>query len=156
MEERTNRDLIKIPLLMIAISLIGVFVMNKTRLSYISSIGFGKILSLSVGDTSSRRFTLTDINNNITSFNAGFSKNVHVLLSSSESKNIKDGLKFDIINPKGEIVDSGILYDGKRVTGVYKGMAGEWKVILYFEDNTASSMIDFGYSVTSNREKTWR
>lgn len=35
-------------------------------------------------------------------------------------------------------------------------MAGEWRIILHFEGNNASSMIDYGYSITSKREGTWK
>lgn len=149
MKEGIEKRFIKVPLIIISILLIGGWIINKTSLVDSSLISFG--------DTSRRGGKLISIDNNIISFEAGYLKDyVNILLSSSESENIKEGLKFDIINPNGEIVDSGILYDGKRFTEVYNGIAGEWKIILHFEDNNASSMLDYGYSITSKRKQTWR
>lgn len=149
MKERIEKSLIEVSLIIILILLIGVLIKNKTSINDISL--------MSIGDTSTRGSKLTNKDNNITSFDVGYLKPyVHILLSSSKSENIEEGLKFDIINPNGEIIDSGILYDGKRFTEVYKGVPGEWRIILHFEGNNASSMIDYGYSITSKREETWK
>lgn len=157
MKKRKVNNSIKITSILIIILLLGAFIINKINPSYISTMGLNKFSLTSIGDTSTRGVKLMDINNNIITFDAGsFKKYVHILLGSSKGENIEDGLKFDIINPKGEVVDSGILYAGKRVTEVYDGMSGEWKIVLHFEDDDASSMIDYGYSITSKREKSWR
>lgn len=150
MKKRKISNSIIIKYILIIILLIGAFIINKIRTSNISTMSLNKFSLMGIGDTSTRGVKLMDINNNIIAFDSGyFKKYVHILLGSSKDENIEDGLKFEIINPKGEVVDSGILYEGKRVTEVYDGMVGEWKIVLYFEDNDTSSMIDYGYSITS-------
>lgn len=76
MKERNEKSLIKVPLIIILIVLMGVWVINKINLADISLMSFG--------DTSTRGGKLTNIDNNITTFDVGFLKDyVHILLSSS-------------------------------------------------------------------------
>ena len=144
-----KKGLLKISLIIITILLISGWIINETS--------FADNSLMSIGDTSTRGGKLISRDNNIISFEAGYLKDyVNILLSSNKSENIKEGLKFDIINPEGKIVDSGILYDEKRFTEVYNGIAGEWKIILHFENDNASTKLDYGYSITSKRKQTWR
>lgn len=156
MEKRRKLSFIK-PLLIITVILLGILVINKTSFDSISSSNIGEVLSRSVGDSSLRSGRLTNMDNNITTFTSGFLKKyVYILIGTSKSENIENGLEFEIINPNGDVVDSGIVYDDKRFINVYDGMAGEWEIRYNFEDSDESTMIDFGYSITSKEGKTWK
>ena len=131
MKKQNKKNLLKIILILIVIFVIGVFII-KTR---------------GIGSTSFVGGNLRDINSNTITFDSGFLHDYdHVMLESTDSKNIEDGLEFDVINPKGEKVTSGRLYDHKIFRERYNSMAGEWKIILYFKDDSSSSMINVGFA----------
>lgn len=138
MKKTTKMFLTKCVLILLSIVIIGVSIINKT----------------SIGDTTLVRAKLRSEDDNIISFDSGFFKDyVHIMLKMSLSENIENGLKFDVINPKGENIDNGILYDGEEFNEAYKGMAGEWKIILYFEDNNSSARVASGFSSTSKKDR---
>ena len=100
MKKGIEKGFIKIPLIVI-ILLIGGWIINETSFADNSLMSFG--------DTSRRGEKLINRSNNVISFEVGYLKKcVHILLGTSESENIEEGVKFDIINPNGEVVDSGI------------------------------------------------
>lgn len=108
-----------------------------------------------IGSSSMISGELRGINNNTIVFNSGFLHDyVHVILESEHSKNIEDALEFDIINPKGEKVTSGKLYDNKIFKETYKSMQGEWKIVLHFKDNNSNSIVTYGYSINSKKENS--
>lgn len=110
-----------------------------------------------IGSTSTVAGDLRSINNNEIVFNSGFLHDyVHIILESRDSKNLEGGLEFDIINPKGEKVTSGQLYDNKVFRERYKSMSGEWKIVFHFKDNNSSSMINYGYAINSKKENNMR
>jgi hypothetical protein len=141
MKKQNKKNLLKIILILIVIFVIGVFIIKTSGLGSTSSVG-GK---------------LSDINSNTITFDSGFLQNYdHVMLESTDSKNIEDGLEFDIINPKGEKVTSGRLHDNQIFKARYNSMAGEWKIILHFKDDSSSSMINFGFALSSEKENSMR
>lgn len=141
MKKQNKKNLLKIILILIVIFVIGVFII-KTR---------------GIGSTSFVAGELRDINCNTITFDSGFFHDyAHVMLESTKSKNIEDGLEFDVINPKGEKVTSGRLYDNEIFRERYKSMAGEWKIILHFKDNSSSSMINVGFAVNSKEENNMK
>lgn len=81
---------------------------------------------------------------------------VHVMLESKNSTNIEEGIQFDIINPKGEKVYSGILNDGKTFREDYKNVAGDWKIKLHFENSQSFATIDTGFAINSKKENSMR
>ncbi|WP_027632779.1 hypothetical protein [Clostridium hydrogeniformans] len=100
---------------------------------------------------------IMDRNNNEIVFSSGPSdRYVNIMLESTGSKNVSEGLEFHIINPKGERVKTGILYDNETFREAYEGMEGQWKVIIYFENNNSSSMMKFGYNIGPKKENTMR
>lgn len=141
MKKQNKKNLIKIALILVFLIVTGIFVI-KIR---------------GIGATSNVATSIRDINSNIITFDSGFLQDYdHIMLESTKSENIEDGLEFDIINPKGEKVTSGRLYDNEIFRERYESMAGEWKIVLHFEDNSSSSMINVGFAVNSKKENNMR
>ena len=79
------------------------------------------------------------------------------LLESTKSKNLEEGLEFDVIYPKCEKITSGRLdNDNEIFREKYKNIEGEWKIVLHFEDNSSSSMIKVGFAVNFKEENNLR
>jgi len=141
MKKQSKKNLLKLTLIIVVLFFIVIFII-KTR---------------GVGSHSSVSGQIRDINSNTITFDSGFIHDYdHVMLESTDSKNIENGLEFDVINPKGEKVTSGRLYDHKIFRERYKSMAGEWKIILYFKDDSSNSMINVGFAVNSKKENNMR
>ncbi len=136
MKKRSKRLLTTITVL-IALLVAVVFIIRKTD----------------VGGVGLVHLQAKDINNNTIVFTSdSFHDYVHVMLKTTENKNIENPLEFDVINPKGEKVISGQLHENEVFKHTFKKMKGEWKVVLHYKNNDSSSMIDFGYRISFKKE----
>ncbi|MGL5869035.1 hypothetical protein [Clostridium chrysemydis] len=140
----------------------------KKRTKRVTLIMFTVILSLGVAfifyckhfDVFTEKMIACEVrneNNNIITFNTKpfIHDYVNISLGYEDSKNIKDDISFEIINPKGEIVKAGVLNEKEVLKENLKAKSGEWKVKLNLKDNE-SAMINFGYAVSSSKENNMK
>lgn len=142
MKKESKKKLFKIIIMIVTLLFTGVLVIR------IGNIGATSVVS---GE-------LRDINKNTIVFDSRLfvHKYVHIMIESTDGKKIEDGLEFEVINPKGEKVISGALYDNEVFREKYKNITGEWKIVLRFKDNSSSSMINVGFAVNSKEENNMR
>lgn len=141
MKKENKKTLLKVILVFISLLIIVVLIIKWQGIG-----SYSKVFS-----------EIRDINKNTISLDSHFflHDNVHIMLESTKSENIEDGLEFDIINPKGEIVTSGRLYDNQVIRENYENITGEWKVVLNFNTDS-SSFINIGFAVNSKEENNMR
>lgn len=141
MKKTTKKNLLILFVSIILLLFTGIYACKKFDLNT-SLLSFGELITIN--------------NNEIVFFDAGFLALLHDYVNISfqceKSENLEDGLKFDIINPKGEVVESGMLTDGEIFSKSYNATRGEWKVVFNLKDEDSKVTINGAYSVNSTKD----
>lgn len=140
MKKRTKKFLAAIVVFLFSICAISILVINKTRLFDLCLVGGERI---------------DKYNDEITFTASPFKSYMHIMLEIDDKTNLKNGLSYEIINPKGKVVETGVLQENIRVNKSCKGMSGEWKVKFDFVDDS-KLIIMIGFASTSIKENNMK
>ncbi|MGL5415660.1 MAG: hypothetical protein ACRDAU_08370 [Clostridium sp.] len=139
MKKRTKKNILVILSVVIIISILGIVYVRKT----------GKFTSSTVFSE------MRDSKNSEVVESVGFlHTKVHLMLKIEDIEELNSGLSFEVINPKGDVVDSGVLKENEVYRKTYESEAGEWKIKFDFPTEKSKAMISVGFKVDSNRENT--
>ncbi|MGL4874076.1 MAG: hypothetical protein ACRC30_05435 [Clostridium sp.] len=141
MKKRTKKNILVVLSVIVIISVLGIVYIRKT----------GKLAGSTV---------FSEIRNSKNSEvieEVGFlHTKVHLMLKIEDVEDLNNGLSFEVVNPKGDIVDKGILKENEVYRKTYESKKGEWKIKFNFPNEKSEAMVSVGFKNNSTKENNMK